>query len=112
MGPLVRHTVIEFVFMRLLQMSTCYCSSTHHPHCSSQQQHYRSPVNPLPYNCPQSQNLPQQQGMNTAILQKIHVNYCVFKSLFSYVINFFFWHLDNLSSWLEMRTICEKCDCR
>ncbi|XP_040887992.1 R3H domain-containing protein 1-like isoform X6 [Toxotes jaculatrix] len=46
------------------QMSTCYCSSTHHPHCSTQQQqqqHYRPPVNPLPYNCPQSQNLPQQQ---------------------------------------------------
>uniref|UniRef100_A0A4W6FCK8 R3H domain containing 1 n=1 Tax=Lates calcarifer TaxID=8187 RepID=A0A4W6FCK8_LATCA len=53
------------------QMSTCYCSSAHHPHCSTQQQqqqqqqqqpqHYRPPVNSLPYNCPQSQNLPQQQ---------------------------------------------------
>ncbi|XP_051284351.1 R3H domain-containing protein 1 isoform X6 [Dicentrarchus labrax] len=43
------------------QMSSCYCSSVHHPHCSSQQQHFRPPVNPLPYNCPQSQNLPQQQ---------------------------------------------------
>ncbi|XP_035533494.1 R3H domain-containing protein 1 [Morone saxatilis] len=43
------------------QMSSCYCSSVHHPHCSSQQQHYRPPVNPLSYNCPQSQNLPQQQ---------------------------------------------------
>ncbi|XP_068165321.1 R3H domain-containing protein 1 isoform X2 [Antennarius striatus] len=47
------------------QMSTCYCSSTHHPHCSNQQQqqqqHYRHPVTPLSYNCPQSQNLPQQQ---------------------------------------------------
>ncbi|XP_034408789.1 R3H domain-containing protein 1-like isoform X3 [Cyclopterus lumpus] len=43
------------------QMSACYCSSVHHPHCSGQQQHYRPPVNPLPYNCPQSQNLPQQQ---------------------------------------------------
>ncbi|XP_029300441.1 LOW QUALITY PROTEIN: R3H domain-containing protein 1 [Cottoperca gobio] len=43
------------------QMSACYCSSAHHPHCSGQQQHYRPPVNPLPYNCPQSQNLPQQQ---------------------------------------------------
>uniref|UniRef100_A0A7N8XVL3 R3H domain containing 1 n=1 Tax=Mastacembelus armatus TaxID=205130 RepID=A0A7N8XVL3_9TELE len=49
--------------LRLFQMSTCYCSSAHHPHCSNQQQqHYRTPVNPLPYNCPQSQNLPQQQG--------------------------------------------------
>ena len=71
------HTVLEFVLMRLLQMSTCYCSTAHHPHCSSQQQqqhqqqqqqhHYRPPVNPLPYNCPQSQNLPQQQGMNADI---------------------------------------------
>ncbi|XP_039997896.1 R3H domain-containing protein 1 isoform X2 [Xiphias gladius] len=43
------------------QMSTCYCSSAHHPHCSTQQHHYRPPVNPLPYNCPQSQNLSQQQ---------------------------------------------------
>ncbi|XP_068447119.1 R3H domain-containing protein 1-like isoform X2 [Clinocottus analis] len=43
------------------QMAACYCSSAHHPHCSGQQQHYRTPVNPLPYNCPQSQNLPQQQ---------------------------------------------------
>ncbi|XP_037617571.1 R3H domain-containing protein 1-like isoform X2 [Sebastes umbrosus] len=43
------------------QMSACYCSSAHHPHCSGQQQHYRPPVNPLSYNCPQSQNLPQQQ---------------------------------------------------
>ncbi|XP_069377581.1 R3H domain-containing protein 1-like isoform X4 [Paralichthys olivaceus] len=60
------------------QMSTCYCSSAHHPHCSTQHHHhhqqqqhqqqqhhhhhhYRPPVNTLPYNCPQSQNLPQQQ---------------------------------------------------
>ncbi|XP_041834425.1 R3H domain-containing protein 1 isoform X3 [Melanotaenia boesemani] len=43
------------------QMSTCYCSSAHHPHCSAQQQQYRPPVNPVPYNCPQSQSLPQQQ---------------------------------------------------
>ncbi|XP_056286895.1 R3H domain-containing protein 1 isoform X3 [Pseudoliparis swirei] len=43
------------------QMSACYCSSAPHPHCSGQQQHYRPPVNPLPYNCPQSPNLPQQQ---------------------------------------------------
>lgn len=57
----------------LFQMSACYCSSAHHPHCSSQQQHYRPPVNPLSYNCPQSQNLPQQQGMHTVVLKKIHV---------------------------------------
>lgn len=31
------HTVLEFVLMRLLQMSTCYCSTAHHPHCSNQQ---------------------------------------------------------------------------
>ncbi|PWA29878.1 hypothetical protein CCH79_00018134 [Gambusia affinis] len=48
------------------QMSTCYCSSAHHPQCSNQQQQqpppqYRPPLNPLTYNCPQSQNLPQQQ---------------------------------------------------
>ncbi|KAM9766931.1 R3H domain-containing protein 1-like isoform 3-T5 [Menidia menidia] len=43
------------------QMSACYCSSAHHPHCSGQQQHYRPPANPLPYSCPQSQNLAQQQ---------------------------------------------------
>ncbi|CAG5932370.1 unnamed protein product [Menidia menidia] len=42
-------------------MSACYCSSAHHPHCSGQQQHYRPPANPLPYSCPQSQNLAQQQ---------------------------------------------------
>ncbi|XP_034464130.1 R3H domain-containing protein 1 isoform X3 [Hippoglossus hippoglossus] len=63
------------------QMSMCYCSSAHHPHCSTQHQHhhqqqqqqhhhhqqqqqqhhhYRPPVNTLSYNCPQSQNLPQQ----------------------------------------------------
>lgn len=55
---LQQHTYIQ---QPVQQMSTCYCSSAHHPHCSSQQQHYRPPVNPLPYNCPQSQNLPQQQ---------------------------------------------------
>ncbi|XP_014837078.1 PREDICTED: R3H domain-containing protein 1-like isoform X7 [Poecilia mexicana] len=47
------------------QMSTCYCSPAHHPQCSNQQQpplpQYRPPLNPLTYNCPQSQNLPQQQ---------------------------------------------------
>ncbi|MEQ2269008.1 hypothetical protein XENORESO_020588 [Xenotaenia resolanae] len=41
-------------------MSTCYCSSAHHPQCSNQQQ-YQAPLNQLTYNCPQSQNLPQQQ---------------------------------------------------
>ncbi|XP_019111070.1 R3H domain-containing protein 1 isoform X8 [Larimichthys crocea] len=55
---LQQHTYIQ---QPVQQMSTCYCSSAHHPHCSSQQQHYRPPVNPLSYNCPQSQNLPQQQ---------------------------------------------------
>ncbi|XP_061571452.1 R3H domain-containing protein 1-like isoform X3 [Cololabis saira] len=54
---LQQHTYIQ---QPVQQMSACYCSSAHHPHCSGQQQHYR-PVNPLPYNCPQSQNLPQQQ---------------------------------------------------
>lgn len=55
---LQQHTYIQ---QPVQQMSTCYCSSAQHPHCSSQQQHYRPPVNPLPYNCPQNQNLPQQQ---------------------------------------------------
>ncbi|XP_023251175.1 R3H domain-containing protein 1-like isoform X6 [Seriola lalandi dorsalis] len=62
---LQQHTYIQ---QPVQQMSTCYCSSTHHPHCSTQQQqqqqqhHYRTHVNALqPYNCPQSQNLPQQQ---------------------------------------------------
>nr|XP_043870155.1 R3H domain-containing protein 1-like isoform X4 [Solea senegalensis] len=68
-----------YIQQPLQQMSTCYCSSAHHPHCSTQQQqqqqhqqqhhqqqqqqqHYhRLPVNSLPFNCPQSQNLPQQQ---------------------------------------------------
>lgn len=55
----------------LLQMSTCYCSSAHHSHCSSQQQqHYRAPVNALPYNCPQNQNLPHQQG-TTSLFMKV-----------------------------------------
>ncbi|XP_024150293.1 R3H domain-containing protein 1 isoform X3 [Oryzias melastigma] len=44
------------------QISSCYCASGHHPHCSHQQQHYRAPANPPPYNCPPSQNLPQQQA--------------------------------------------------
>ncbi|XP_059184296.1 R3H domain-containing protein 1-like [Centropristis striata] len=55
---LQQHTYIQ---QPVQQMSACYCSSAHHPHCSGQQQHYRPPVNPLSYNCPQSQNLPQQQ---------------------------------------------------
>ncbi|XP_023136399.2 R3H domain-containing protein 1-like isoform X3 [Amphiprion ocellaris] len=62
---LQQHTYIQ---QPVQQMSTCYCSSAHHPHCSSQQQqqqpppqHYRPHINALPYNCPQSQNLPQQQ---------------------------------------------------
>ncbi|XP_026218260.1 R3H domain-containing protein 1-like isoform X2 [Anabas testudineus] len=56
---LQQHTYIQ---QPVQQMSTCYCSSAHHSHCSSQQQqHYRAPVNALPYNCPQNQNLPHQQ---------------------------------------------------
>ncbi|XP_040049710.2 R3H domain-containing protein 1 isoform X5 [Gasterosteus aculeatus] len=55
---LQQHTYIQ---QPVQQMPACYCSSAHHPHCSGQQQHYRAPVNPLPYNCLQSQSLPQQQ---------------------------------------------------
>ncbi|CAN9498091.1 unnamed protein product [Ophioblennius macclurei] len=56
---LQQHTYIQ---QPVQQMSTCYCSSTHYPHSSTQQQHYyRPPISVLPYNCPQSQNLPQQQ---------------------------------------------------
>ncbi|XP_028998315.1 R3H domain-containing protein 1 isoform X3 [Betta splendens] len=55
---LQQHTYIQ---QPVQQMSTCYCSSGHHPHCSSQQQQYRAPVSALPYNCPPNQNLPQQQ---------------------------------------------------
>ncbi|XP_069568868.1 R3H domain-containing protein 1-like isoform X10 [Brachyistius frenatus] len=76
---LQQHTYIQ---QPVQQMSACYCSSAHHPHCSSQphphphphpqqqqqqqqqhhqqQHHYRPPISALPYNCPQSQNLPQQ----------------------------------------------------
>ncbi|KAK5847523.1 hypothetical protein PBY51_016643 [Eleginops maclovinus] len=58
---LQQHTYIQ----QPVQQMQCYCSSAHHPHCSPQQQqqhhHYRPAINPLPYNCPQSQNLPQQQ---------------------------------------------------
>uniref|UniRef100_A0A1A8JN06 R3H domain containing 1 n=1 Tax=Nothobranchius kuhntae TaxID=321403 RepID=A0A1A8JN06_NOTKU len=53
-----------YVQQPLQQMSTCYCSSAHHPPCSNQQQQqqqYRPHPNQLTYNCPQSQNLPQQQ---------------------------------------------------
>lgn len=62
---LQQHTYIQ---QPMQQVSACYCSSVHHPHCTTQQQqqthpqpqqHYRPAVNP--YNCPQSQNLPQQQ---------------------------------------------------
>ncbi|XP_034096488.1 LOW QUALITY PROTEIN: R3H domain-containing protein 1-like [Gymnodraco acuticeps] len=59
---LQQHTYIQ---QPVQQVGTCYCSSAHHPHCSPQQQqqqhHYRPAITPLPYNCPQSQNLPQQQ---------------------------------------------------
>ncbi|KAK5600338.1 hypothetical protein CRENBAI_026815 [Crenichthys baileyi] len=55
---LQQHTYIQ---QPVQQMSTCYCSSAHHPQCSNQQQQYRAPLNQLTYNCPQSQNLPQQQ---------------------------------------------------
>ncbi|CAJ1087042.1 Hypothetical predicted protein [Xyrichtys novacula] len=59
------------------QISACYCSSAHHPHCSGQQQqqqHYRPPLNPLSYNCPQSQNLPQQQ-VHQAVMPNPASNY-------------------------------------
>nr|XP_057907733.1 R3H domain-containing protein 1-like isoform X7 [Doryrhamphus excisus] len=57
---LQQHT---YIHQPIQQMPTCYCSSTHHPQCSNQQQqqNYRPPVNPLAYNGPHSQNLPQQQ---------------------------------------------------
>uniref|UniRef100_A0A3P9I8C5 R3H domain containing 1 n=1 Tax=Oryzias latipes TaxID=8090 RepID=A0A3P9I8C5_ORYLA len=57
---LQQHTYIQQPVQQ--QISSCYCASGHHPHCSHQQQHYRPPTNPPPYNCPQSQNLPQQQA--------------------------------------------------
>lgn len=66
-GPALNQPLLQqhtYIQQPVQQMSSCYCSSTHHPHCSStqqQQQHYRPPVSTLPYNCPQSQNLPQQQ---------------------------------------------------
>ncbi|XP_041637355.1 R3H domain-containing protein 1-like isoform X2 [Cheilinus undulatus] len=69
---LQQHTYIQ---QPVQQMSTCYCSSAHHPHCSNQQQqHYRPPVNPLSYNCPQSQNLPQQQ-VHQAVMPNPASNY-------------------------------------
>ncbi|XP_035984279.1 R3H domain-containing protein 1 isoform X2 [Fundulus heteroclitus] len=62
---LQQHTYIQ---QPLQQMSACYCSSAHHSQCSNQQQQqqqhqqqYRAPLNQLTYNCPPSQNLPQQQ---------------------------------------------------
>ncbi|XP_028320771.1 R3H domain-containing protein 1-like isoform X2 [Gouania willdenowi] len=42
------------------QMSTCYCASGLHPHCSAHQQQQQHPYR-LPYAPPQSINLPQQQ---------------------------------------------------
>ncbi|XP_030602841.1 R3H domain-containing protein 1 isoform X5 [Archocentrus centrarchus] len=64
-GPTLNQPLLQqhaYIQQPVQQMSSCYCSSAHHPHCSStQQQHYRPPVSALPYNCPQSQNLPQQQ---------------------------------------------------
>ncbi|XP_061914907.1 R3H domain-containing protein 1-like isoform X6 [Entelurus aequoreus] len=55
---LQQHT---YIHQPVQQMPTCYCSSTHHPQCSNQQQNYRPPVNHLAYNGPHSQNLPPQQ---------------------------------------------------
>uniref|UniRef100_A0A3B5MIB1 R3H domain containing 1 n=1 Tax=Xiphophorus couchianus TaxID=32473 RepID=A0A3B5MIB1_9TELE len=52
----------SYIQQPVQQMSTCYCSPAHHPQCSNQQQpppQYRPPLNPLTYNCPQSQNLYQ-----------------------------------------------------
>ncbi|XP_077368613.1 R3H domain-containing protein 1-like isoform X2 [Festucalex cinctus] len=56
---LQQHT---YIHQPVQQISACYCSSTHHPHCSSQQQqHYRPPGSHLPHNGPHSQTVPQQQ---------------------------------------------------
>ncbi|XP_057675116.1 R3H domain-containing protein 1-like isoform X2 [Corythoichthys intestinalis] len=55
---LQQHT---YIHQPVQQISACYCSSTHHPQCSSQQQHFRPPLNHLPHNVPQSQSLSQQQ---------------------------------------------------
>ncbi|XP_034033400.1 R3H domain-containing protein 1-like [Thalassophryne amazonica] len=60
-GPTAILQQHAYIQQPVQQVSPCYCSSAQHPHCSNQQQQYRPPVNPLPYNCPQSQNLPQQQ---------------------------------------------------
>uniref|UniRef100_A0A8C6K8A5 R3H domain containing 1 n=1 Tax=Nothobranchius furzeri TaxID=105023 RepID=A0A8C6K8A5_NOTFU len=57
-----------YVQQPLQQMSACYCSSAHHPPCSNQQQQYRPHPNQLTYNCPQSQNLPQQQGTDSPVM--------------------------------------------
>uniref|UniRef100_H3CYD3 R3H domain containing 1 n=1 Tax=Tetraodon nigroviridis TaxID=99883 RepID=H3CYD3_TETNG len=44
------------------QMSACYCTSAHHPHCSSGLPSTLRPIiNSLSYNCPQNQNLAQHQ---------------------------------------------------
>ncbi|XP_056157490.1 R3H domain-containing protein 1-like isoform X2 [Lampris incognitus] len=49
------------------QVASCYCAPSHYHNCSSQQHHYRTPVTPLPYNCPQGHNLPQQQVYQAAM---------------------------------------------
>ncbi|XP_051908351.1 R3H domain-containing protein 1 isoform X4 [Hippocampus zosterae] len=54
---------VLFDLLCFSQVSACYCSSIHHPTCSSQQQqqHYRPPVNYLPHNGLHTQTLSQQQ---------------------------------------------------
>ncbi|XP_076008524.1 R3H domain-containing protein 1-like isoform X2 [Genypterus blacodes] len=75
-GPALNQPILQqhtYVQQPVQQVSACYCSPPHYSHCSGQQQqqqqqqqqHYRPPVTPLPYNCPQSQNLPQQQVHQT-----------------------------------------------
>ncbi|XP_061653293.1 R3H domain-containing protein 1-like isoform X6 [Phyllopteryx taeniolatus] len=57
---LQQHT---YIHQPVQQIAACYCSSTHHPQCSShqQQQQCRPPVNHLQHNGSHSQILPQQQ---------------------------------------------------
>uniref|UniRef100_UPI003AACFAE7 R3H domain-containing protein 1-like n=1 Tax=Centroberyx gerrardi TaxID=166262 RepID=UPI003AACFAE7 len=55
----------SYIQQPVQQVAACYCSPAHYPHCSGQQQHYRPPLTPLPYNCPQGPNLPQQQVHQT-----------------------------------------------
>ncbi|KAM6958308.1 R3H domain-containing protein 1 isoform 7-T11 [Tautogolabrus adspersus] len=82
-GPTLNQQLIQqhtYIQQPVQQMSSCYCSSAHHPHCSNQQQqqqqqhHYRPPVNALSFNCPQSQNLPQQQ-VHQAVMPNPASNY-------------------------------------